>query len=809
MTSTMREFRYAVRTLARSRVFTLVSILTLAVGIGATTAVFTLVDAVLLRPLPGREPARLVNVHRTEPDGTSFQGFSHLNFLDLRRATRRLQGLAAFTGRFVSLRRETGSVPVAAQIVSENYFEVLGVSPSRGRAFGANDEREVGAPPVAIVGDRLWRSQFAADPGLIGRTIVVNGHPFTVVGILRPGFDGTFVGFKFDLWLPLSTAPWAAPGLDRDDRADDSLELIGRLAPGASRGEAQAELTGLARNLARDFPAQNRGMGVDVRPATPVDDSLRRVVTTLFGLLSGVSGLVLLIACVNVSSLLLVRNLARSREFAIRRAIGAGQSDLARLTFTETLLLFSSGGGGGFLASFWLCRLLASFTPRFAVPLELDLRPDLRSFAFALAAAVVCALVFGLLPALARTPTALAASLREGGRASSPLRARRLFVATQLAISTLLLVGAGLLLRSIGAIQNAAPGFDASGVRMSTLNLALITHDAASGERFYRELLSRVETLPGVESAGLAQRVPLGSFGRSTERIRIPGQASSDSEGFAVETNTVSPGFFRTLRISIVAGRTFQSEDTGTAAPVAIVNETLARRFWRGAEAVGKSLRFGSSDVRIVGVVGNGKYRSLAEPPQAAVFFPFSQRFFPRMTFLIRGRGAAAADLGVAFRREVTAMNPDLPVLDTMALSDFISVSSLPQRMAGAVTSALGLLGLLLASIGLYGLLAYEIGQRRREIGIRMALGARPAAIALLFLRRGGRLIAGGAGVGLALAFAATQLLEGLLFGVPPRDPFVFGAVAVFLSVVALLATYVPARRAANVDPIVALRQDG
>jgi predicted permease len=804
----MREILYALRTLTRSRAFALVSILTLALGIAATTAVFTLVDAVLLRPLPAREPARLVNVHRTEADGTSFQGFSHPNFLDFQRGSRRLQGLAAFTGRFVSLRRENGSIPVSAQIVSENYFDVLGVSPARGRAFGASEGRGGGGPAVAIVSDRFWRNRLAADPGLVGQTIIVNGHPFTVVGILRPGFQGTFVGFKFDLWLPLSAAPWAAPGLDLDDRADDSLELIGRLATGASRNEAAAELAALARNLARDFPTQNRGMGVDVRPATPVDDSLRRVVTTLFGLLSGVSGLVLLIACVNVSSLLLARNLARSREFAIRRAIGAGRSDLARLAFTETLLLFSLGGAAGFLASFWLCRLLGSFAPRFAIPLELDLRPDLRSFAFAAAAAVSSALIFGLLPALARTPTALAATLREGSGASRPLRARRLFVAAQLAISTLLLVGAGLLVRSIGAIRNTASGFDASEVRMSTLNLALITRDPVAGEAFYRGILSRVEALPGVESVGLAQRVPLGGFGRSTEKIQIPGRASSDSEGFSIETNTVSPGFFRALRIPIVTGRNFQSGDTSAAAPVAIVNETLARRFWPGMDPVGKILRFGPSEVRIVGVVANGKYRSLSESPQAAVFFPFSQRFFARMTVLIRGRGAAGADLGAAFRREVTAMNPDLPVLDTMALSDFISVSSLPQRMAGAVTSALGLLGLLLASIGLYGLLAYEIGQRRREIGIRMAIGARPAAIASLFLRRGAGLIALGTGVGLALALAATQLLEGLLFGVAPRDPVVFGAVAACLAGVALLATYLPARRAASVDPIVALRQD-
>jgi predicted permease len=807
----LHDLRYAVRNLRKSPGFTAVAVLTIALGIGPTTAIFTLVDSVLLRPLPGRDPARLVNVHRTEPDGTTFQGFSHPNYLDLRRQTRRLQGLAAFTGRFVSLRRETGAVPVAAQIVSENYFDLLGVSPARGRAFDASEARGPESTPVAILGDRLWRRQFAADPGLVGQTIVVNGHPFTVVGILRPGFDGAFVGFKFDLWLPLSAAAWAAPGLDRDDRADDSLELIGRLAPGTSRAEAQAELAGLSRSLARDFPNENRGMGVDVRPATPVDDSLRRVVTTLFALLSGVSGLVLLIACVNVSSLLLARNLSRSREFAIRRAIGADRSDLLRLTFTETLLLFLAGGGSGFLASFGLCRILASFTPRFAIPLELDLRPDYRSFGFAFAVAVFSALAFGLAPGLVRAPTALAAVLREGSRASSPQRARRLFVAVELALSTVLLVGAGLLVRSIEAIRSAPPGFDASGVRMSTLNLGLISRDPASGAAFYRGLLARVEALPGVASAALAQRVPMGGIGKSTERIRIPGQASAspESEGLAVETNTVSPGFFPTLSIPILAGRNFRSSDADPSASVAIVNETLARRLGTGGDAVGRTFRLGAREVRIVGVVGNGRYRSLGEPAQFAAYFPFGSRFFARMTFLIRGPSAAANDLDAAFRREVTARNPDLPVLDTMALSDFLAVASLPQRMAGAVTTALGLLGLLLASIGLYGLLAFEIGQRRREIGIRMALGARPSAIASLFLLRGARLIAGGAGAGLALALGASQLLESLLFGVAPRDPFVFGAVAASLAAVALLATYVPARRAANVDPIVALRTDG
>jgi predicted permease len=802
----LAEVRHAIRSLARRPVFLGGAVATLAIGIGATTAVFTLVHAILLRPMPGRDPDRLVNVHRTEPDGTSFHGFSNPSFLDLRRGTRRLEGLAAFTGRFASLRVGSEAQPVAAQIVSENYFRVLGVSPAVGRAFGPGEAR-AGAASAALVSDRLWRTRFAADPELLGKTITVNGHPFAVIGILPPGFEGTFIGFRFDLWLPLARAAETAPGLDLEDRGDDSLELIGRLAAGVSRREAQAELGALATRLARDHPNENRGMGVDVRKATPVDDSLRGVITTLLTLLTAVSGLVLLVACINVSGLLQARNLARSREFAVRRAIGAGRGDLARLSLAETLPLFAAGSAAGFLASFGICRLLAAFTPRFGFALDLDLRPDLRSLGFAAAAAGLCALFFVLLPTFARAPQEIAAVLREGGGAARPLRARRFFVTVQLAISTLLLVVAGLLVRSAGAIRQTEPGFDASHVRIGTVNLALIGTESGARVGFYRELRRRMEGVPGVESVGLARRVPVGSIGRATERVAIPGRDPLGPDGFVAEANTVSPGFFRTLRVPVLAGRDFDDRDSPEAMPAVVVNETLASRLWPGDAAVGKSLRSAAGTTVVVGVVANGKYNSLAEPSRPAIYFPVDQRFSARMTVFLRGSGASA-DLTGALRREVSEMNPDLPVLDTVALSDFLAVSSLPQRMAGSVTSALGLLGLILASIGLYGLLAYEVRQRGREIGIRIALGASPAAVTSLFLRRGGTLAARGMGVGLAIAFAASRLVEGLLFGVGSRDPLVFGLVAAFLSAVALAAAYVPARRGARLDAIVALRQD-
>jgi len=802
-----RDLRLAARALARTPGFLGAAVVTLALGLGVTTAIFSVVNAILLRPVPGREPQRLVNVHRTAPDGTSFHGFSYPDLRDLRGGSGRVfSAVGAFTGRFVSLRREEGSELVAAQAVSGNYFEVLGVAPLLGRMFGPAEE-EPGASAV-LLSERLWRKSFGADPSIAGRSVTINGRPYTVTGVMPARFTGTFVGFTFDVWMPLVATATTEPGNALSSHERSWLELFARLAPGVTHEEAQASLSVLASALAREHPKAGKAWGVEVRPMTPVDDSLRRAVIRLFTLLLSVSALVLLIACDTGAAPHPARAPARRREIAIRRAIGAGQAALVRQLLAETAVLFGAGALGGLALAFLLSRLLAGFAPKFAVPLELDLSPDPFVLLVATLTAVATGVVFGLLPALRAGRIDVLAALKQGPAEPRPLlsRVRSLFVVGQIAASMLLLVAAGLLVQSVDNIRRTDPGFDATDVKMASLDVSLLSRDEARGEAFYRDLLAGAEAIPGVVSTALVRSVPLGGFGGESAYVEVDGFTPPAREGFEVVADTASPRSFETLRIPLVSGRDFRPTDGAGAPRVAVVNETFAERFWPGRSALGRRFRFAGSVVEVIGVAKAGKYRSLMEEPRLQVTLPLAQRYSPRMKLLLRtARGASVSG---PFRQLLRALDPDLPVLDPMLLSDFIAVSFLPQRMAGSVTTALGLLGLVLASVGLYGIVAYTVGQRTREIGIRMALGARPAHVLSIVLRQTALLSGAGILAGLLAAAAVTRLLAGLLFGVHPTDPPALAGAALLLGAVMLAASLAPARRALAVDPALALRAE-
>jgi predicted permease len=560
--------------------------------------------------------------------------------------------------------------------------------------------------------------------------------------------------------------------------------------------------------LAREHPQTLRGASVDVRAMTGVDDSLRSGVVGFLALLQVAGLLVLLIACVNLAGLLLARASGRGRELAVRMALGAGQAALTRQLLAETLGLFVLGGVAGVAVAFWATDLLHAFLPTaFPIPLHFDLRLDLRVLAFAAAVTVAAALVCGLVPALHAARVDPLPALKDSRLAGTPkLRLRGLLVAGQVALTTLLLVGAGLFLRTLQTARTIDPGFDPEGVHTARLDLTLgaTLASPAGGPAFYDQLIGGLAGEPGVQSASLATSIPLRSLAPPTAGVRADGPASASEPGLTAALNAVTPAYFETLRVPVFAGRAFLSADTPISRPVAVVNETLARRLWPGRSPVGERLWQGATQREIVGVVRDVKVRSLGEDPQPQIYVPLAQGFAPRARLLVRGEG----DLAAAVRRQVAAAAPDLPVMESTPLREAITFALFPQRMAAAIAGALGALGLALAATGLYGVVAYSVSQRTREMGVRAALGARRSDLMALVVARGLRLSLAGVAAGGVLAAILTRAVRGLLHGVSPTDAPTFLAVALLMTVVAALASYVPAQRAARVDPMVALRTE-
>ena len=807
MESLLRDLRHAARSLLRSRALTVTAVLTLGLALGANTALFSLVNAILLRPLPGiADPARLVNVHRSAADGTSLHSVSHPDYRDLGERGRRFAELAAFNGRGTSF--GTGGAPevVGTQLVSGNYFAVLGVRPQRGRLIGQADDGAPGASPVAVVSHSLWQRRLGGDPGIVGRTIRLNGFPFTVVGVAPEGFEGHFVGFPFDVFVPLSMAAQAAPDEDLAARDAQWLELVGRLAPGVSRSQAQAGLVGIMSGLAREHPQTLRGASVDVRAMTGVDDSLRRGVVGFLAVLQVAGLLVLLIACVNLAGLLLARAAGRARELAVRVALGAGRGALTRQLMVETLGLFVLGGGVGVALAFWTADLLHAFQPTaFPVSLRFDLRLDARVLAFAAVLTALTGVACGLVPAMQASRVDPLPALKDSRLGGTPrLRLRSALVAGQVALTTLLLVGAGLFVRTLQTARTIDPGFQPEGVHTARLDLTLLAGHPLRGRAFYDQLVAGLAAEPGVESASLATSIPLRSLAPPTADLRADGPVSASEPGLTAALSAVTPTYFETLRVPLVTGRAFVSADTPTSRPVAVVNETLARRLWPGRSSVGERLWQGPVQREVVGVARDVKVRSLGEDPRPQIYVPLAQVFRPRARLLVRGEG----DLAAAVRRQVAALAPDLPVMESTPLREAITFALFPQRMAAAIAGALGALGLVLAATGLYGVVAYSATQRTREMGVRLALGARRADVTALVLGRGLRLTLAGVAAGGALAALLTPAAGGLLHGVSPTDVPTFLAVGALMTAVAALASYLPARRASRVDPLVALRYE-
>jgi predicted permease len=792
--------------------FTLVAVVALALGIGANTTMFSLLNALLLRPLPVAARERLVTINQVDPDGRVYSAFSHPSTRDYRMRSKLVE-VAANTGEQISLTIGGESTLTFAFIVSGNYFSVLGLTPAAGRFFTAAEDSTPGTDPVAVISYDLWQSRFGGSRSAIGQTILINGHRFTVIGVAPEKFKGTETILAAPVWIPMMMTETVSPrrGQFLANRNSVSVSMFGRLKPGSSVESATAELLMIQRALAAEFAADsaNGGKSLALHPLTGMEVQMRSDMIGIMAILMSVATLVLLIACVNVSSMLLARALGRRREIAIRSALGAGRGRIIRQLLVESTLLFLVGGGAGVLLAFWTTDLLLAFKPPVDFPLELDLSVDLTVLGFTLLVSLLCGTIFGLVPAIPATRTQLAGMMKDSVGGGNRLRLRNIFVVSQVAISLLLLVSAGLFLRTLYSAQDVDPGFEPDDLYVVPMQPSLNGYDAAREKALYEELASRIASRPGVESVAFTSIVPLGLAGMNTS-ITYEGEPIEGSPSHTSSVSFISPGYFRTLGMQLTMGRDFTPTDREGAPQVAIVNQAMAEAFWPGENPIGKRISQASPSgpfLEIVGVARNGKYESVNEQQRLALYRPVAQERQSNLTMLIRMRPGSPSPLADA-RRMIRSIDPNLAVMESMPMREMTSIALLPQRMAAVITGIFGLLGLTLAAVGIYGLVAYSVAQRTHEIGIRAALGAERRDLVMMIIRQGFLPVAIGVAIGLAGSLALTHLLESLLIGISPSDPVTLVGVSLLLVSTALLACYIPARRATLIDPMSALRYE-
>jgi len=811
--SLVRDTRYAFRGFRLAPAATLVTAVTIALGVGATTTVLSVANTLLLKAPPGvRETGALVTAHSLGEDGSSFHSFSWLDWRDLNAAKADVEDLAGYSVFPASLL--AGDVPVlrVGMTVSANYFRTLRTRPAIGRFFSAEEDAGPGGSRVLVLTWSEWQNRFAGDSGIVGRAIQLNGHPFTVIGVTEPGFRGHTGLLDIALFVPLTLNPIVRGENNLEQRQNGWLEMVGRLAPGVSLEQAEAGLSRIHGAIGRDN-GYTWTRGIDLRRWAAVPAFAVGPVTGFMGVLLVLAGLILLIASANVANVLLARAAARAREIAVRLAIGAQRAQLVRQLLTESVVLFVAGGAIGSLIALWATRALSRFRPPIEVPLALEFPLDAGVLMVALLVTLLVGLVFGMAPALQSTRPDLSVALKEQaslGRVGK-LRLRGGFVAAQVAGTTLLLVVAGLFVRALGRAGDIDIGFVPADVQAVAFQLEVRYPDAARAPALVEQLEAGARALPGVVSVGTGLAAPL-TFSRNETGFGVDGRPQERNVGlFQTDFNSVTPGYFAALGLRILGGREFAPTDRAGSGAVAMVNETLARKVWPGEDPVGKVIRFGGftdgTPTTIVGLVHDGKYNSLGEDPVSMVYVPFAQMPGRTVTLLVRTRPGApppTRELAAVVRQ----VDPFLPAVQNAPLAQLIGVALLPNRMALFASLLFGLTGLLLASVGLYGLLAFVVSRRRREIGIRMALGATKARVRSMILRDGMKPVAVGLGIGFGAAMILGRLLGSLLYGVSPLDPLTYGAIALLLSAVAAAASAVPARRAVSGDPVEVLRTE-
>jgi len=805
MDTLLQDIRYALRTLRQSPGFTAIAVLTLALGIGANTTIFSVVNGLVIRPLPFTDAGRVDVVYRTDPKRAFDRGsLSYADLLDLRTQSSSFTALGAYGEENYNLSTGDEAEYVDGSEVTANLFGLLGVRPVLGRDFRA-EEDQMGRDGVVLLSYTLWQRRFAGRRDAIGQTLSINGRQRTVIGVLPPKFTFPYVQ---KLWVPLVVDP-------KTPRAQTCCyRVIGRRPPGVTRIQAEAELQGVARRLAEQYPEADGGRGMRV---APYREEIVDPVTKLYlGVLLSAVGLVLLIACANVANLALARATSRQREIAVRTALGAGRLRLIRQFLTESIVVALGGGALGVLFALWGIKL-SKLGILEEIPYWVRWELNTGALAFTVGLSVVTGLVFGTLPALEASKGDLHTALKEGGGGRAGVggrgrhRLRNALVVGEIALSLMLLVGSTLMIRTFLSISRVNPGFDPKPVLTMRLYLAGDRYQPATARiGFYRDALQRLQELPGVAAAAASNGIPV-SDNYSAAPVVIQGQPVARGEEPIVGFRTVTDGYFRALQIPLLSGRTFLPRENAESSGVAVVNRTLAQRFWPGAEAIGRRLRLttdsGEAWRTVVGVVGDVQEDELESKPEPQVYVPYADSPRFHMSLIVRTTGAAGA-AAPAVRAAVRAVDPGIALFDLMPYADLIARSFWPRRLVGLMLAAFAGIALLLAAVGVYGVMAYAVAQRTHEIGLRMALGAEVGHVLRLVVGQGLTLAGIGLVIGLVGAFGLTRGLATLLFGVSATDPLSYIGISLLLAGTTLVASYIPARRATRVEPLVALRYE-
>jgi predicted permease len=815
MSNLLQDCKYGLRVLRKSPGFAAIAILTLALGIGANTTIFSWINSTLLNPVPGLSRAsEVVSLTLSKPGDNPFP-FTYPDLEAMRDGQQSFTGIAACGFVQMSLKAKSRPERISGMVTSANYFDVLGVRPIVGRGFLPEEDTKPGGAPVAVISYRLWQTHFNGNPNIVGQTIEINQHPYTIVGVTPAVFQGSQTGVRTEIWVPIMMeAQLDELGDLLHDHHQFWLLGFGRLKPGVTLEQAQQEMTLRLKPEARAYPEEHKGHdNVTVYPLWRNPFGLNQFLSTLLPALMCIAGLVLLLACVNVANLMLVRSVGRRREIAIRMALGVSRWRLVRQLLVESLILSLAGGAVALLITLWTRGTLMTFMPVTEdIPLSLTIAADRSVLLATLVISVLTAMIFGILPALRSSGLAPAGVLKEEtGSASGTLRKARLasgLVVAQIGLSLLLLICAGLFIRSFRSAQQINPGFNPRKVLIASYDLFTAGYSDASGAEFDRQLVAKLETLPGVQSVALSDRVPLG-FGGGSTSVKPEGYISPANESMETQAAIITPNFFQTMQIPLVKGRDFTLQDNKGSQRAVIVSEAFANRYWPKQEPLGKQL---NSDLthewfKVVGVARDTKVTGLNEKPTPFVYLPLYQVY--RANMIINAR-VAGDPLTFAKTIEKTAheLNPELVVYDVTTLELRAQFASFGQRVAGTFVGAFGVLALALAAVGIYGVTSYTTRQRTHEIGIRVTLGATKQDVLRLVLGHGLRLTLAGVGLGLILSLVLTRFLSGLLLGVTSTDALTFSSVAILLCAVALFACFLPARRATRVDPMVALRYE-
>ncbi len=803
-----RDVRYAVRMLRRQPGFAAVMILTLTLGIGVNVAVFSMMRAALLASLPLPDPDRLVAIASWTPQSGAHTDFSYPLYVDARDAASGLAGIAGYLSDAVGIATADQRERVVAEFTTSNYFDVLGVRMQAGPGFTGADERR-GAALVAVISDRIWRSAFASSEDVVGRTLSVDGQACTIVGVAPPGFTGFVRGERADLWVPLNQFFPLRHRPDMLDRRNTSwMSLVGRLRDGASPSQLEAALTSALRGAAAENNAEWR---MRATPASGGDTSLVEGLDRPLQLLMGVVALILVIMAANLANLLLARSYARQAEMAVRQSLGASRVRLAQQLIVEALVLATAGALGAVLAGTWVARAFEVRSAFGSTALSLSIRPDWAVVAFTALVSLVTALAIGVAPALGLRRVTATEALKAGGDMGRVVvtraRLRGALTIVQIAVSLILVVGAGLFLRSLSKIRAVDPSMATDRTIAATLNTTLRGYDEARARQFYSAVLGTMSAQPGVESAALAFVLPVTAGGMRTN-LRAGSTTPPVDAPIEFDMVPVSPGFFRATALPLLHGRDFSAADSDTAPRVIVINERMASRFWPSRDPVGEMFKIGGDEsYTVVGVARDTKYRSLREAPRMTMYLPLSQFHESSVNLVVRS--SLPVDVTIAAMREaVRRADPAMPIYNVRTMAEHVDRSLYLDRLRARLISTLALLALALGAVGIYGVVSYTVAQRTREIGIRLALGAEPSRIVALLVAGGARLAIAGIAIGTGLSVWLARGLAAQLYGVTPADPIVIAGAALLLFTVAVLATYLPARRATRIDPMLAVRSE-